>query len=230
VRGDAVRRSVPRTPSISLLNQRFPPLPWDRSVPGSLRLAPPGTKCYTRTMIRHLTALLATGLFCAAFGADSLTVGEVLDRQFQIADQEITSLVEAMPAEKFNFAPSDALIKGGDFQGVRTFAQQAKHLAANIYDFSSAVLGEKPPADIGKGDGPDSVQTKEQVLAYVKGAFAYGHKALLSLTEKNQMEQPRGAPRIHAAVWMMWHSMDHYGQMVEYLRMNGIVPPASRPQ
>lgn len=112
-----------------------------------------------------------------------------------------------MPADKFDFAPSDAGIKG-----VRTFAQQARHLAANIYDFSSAVLGEKPPVDTGKGDGPDSVRTKDQVVAYVKGAFAYGHKALLSVTEKNQMDRlASGGPRIGSAVWMMWHSLDHYG-------------------
>ena len=180
-------------------------------------------------MIRIITTLLVVGLFLgSAFGAEPQTVGQVLDRQFNIADREITSLVEAMPADKFNFAPSSAEIKGGEFTGVRTFAQQAKHLAANIYDFSAAVLGEKPPVDTGKSDGPDSVQTKDQVVACLKGAFAYGHKALLSLTQKNEMDPLRGGPRIGDAVWMMWHSFDHYGQMVEYLRMNGILPPASR--
>lgn len=183
-------------------------------------------------MIRVAIGLFAVALFCGGgLRADSQTVGEVLDSQFKILDQEVTSLVEAMPADKFNFAPTDIMIKGSEFKGVRTFGQQAKHLAASIYDFSSAVLGEKPPVDIGKDDdGPESVQTKEQVVAYVKGAFTYGHKALLSLTQANQMEQPGGTPRIGAAVWMMWHSMDHYGQMVEYLRMNGIIPPASRQQ
>jgi hypothetical protein len=184
-------------------------------------------------MIRIITTLLGVWLFLhGGLSADAQTVGEVLDRQFKIADQEITPLVEAMPADKFNFAPSGAQIKGDEFKGVRTFAQQAKHLAANIYDFSAAVLGEKPPVDIGiGGEGPDSVQTKDRVVAYVKGAFVYGHKALLSVTQNNQMDlDAAGGPRIGAAVWMMWHSLDHYGQMVEYLRMNGIIPPASRQQ
>ena len=193
-------------------------------------------------MVRIIAGLFAAGLFCSvALAADSQTVGEVLDSQFTILDQEVTSLVEAMPADKFNFAPTNTSIKGSEFTGVRTFAQQAKHLSANIYDFSAAVLGEKPPADIGEGDnGPASVQTKEQVVTYVKGAFAYGHKALLSVTQKNEMDPLRivkvdgttlsGGTCIGDAVWMMWHCMDHYGQMVEYLRMNGIVPPASRPQ
>jgi uncharacterized damage-inducible protein DinB len=180
-------------------------------------------------MIRTTTSLLGITLFCgAAFCADAPTVGQVLDGQFRNADREITSAVEAMPADKMNFAPT-----AGEFQGVRTFGQQAKHLATYIYIASSAVLQQKPPVDIGTGDnGPDSVRTKEQIVDYVKGAFAYGHKALLSVTEKNQMDvvQFEGRPmqRIGAAVFMMYHNFDHYGQIVEYLRMNGIIPPASR--
>jgi uncharacterized damage-inducible protein DinB len=181
-------------------------------------------------MIRTITTLLGISLFAAAaFCADAPTVGKVLDDQFRNADREITSAVEAMPADKINFAPT-----AGEFKGVRTFAQQAKHLATYIYIASSAVLGQKAPVDIGNGDnGPESVRTKDQIVAYVKGAFAFGHKALLSINEKNQMEtvQMEGSPmaRIGAAVFMMYHNFDHYGQMVEYLRMNGIIPPASRP-
>jgi hypothetical protein len=82
-----------------------------------------------------------TLLVCApAFGADPPTVGEILDSQFSIWDQEIASAVEAMPADKFDFAP-----RTGEFKGARTFGQQAKHLAAVIYDFSAGVLGEKAP-------------------------------------------------------------------------------------
>ena len=181
-------------------------------------------------MIRTTTSLLGIALFCAAaWCADAPTVGQVLDGEFRNADREITALVEAMPADKINFAPTN-----GEFKGVRTFAQQAKHLASFIYIASSAVLGEKPPVEIGGEDGPDSVRTRDQVVAFVKGAFAFGHKALLSVTEKNQMEnvplEGRPTPRIGAAVFMMYHNFDHYGQMVEYLRMNGIVPPASRGQ
>jgi uncharacterized damage-inducible protein DinB len=164
-----------------------------------------------------------------AFSAAAPTAGEVLDSQFRIWDGEILSAVEAMPADKFNFAPS-----AGEFKGVRTFAQQAKHLAAVVYDFSASVLGEKPPADTGKDDeGPESLRTKAQIVEYVKGALAYGHKAMLSLNEKNELrnvERGSQATPLYSATFMMSHSMDHYGQMVEYLRMNGIIPPASRPQ
>ena len=101
---------------------------------------------------------------------------------------------------------------------------------------SSAVLEQKPPIDIGQGDGgPDSVRTKEQIVEYMRGAFAFGHKALQSITEKNEMDPVGLMPgskmaRIAAAVFMMYHNFDHYGQMVVYARMNGVVPPASRPR
>ena len=175
-------------------------------------------------------------LLCAsAFAAGAPTVGETLDGQFRNAEREIVGLVEAMPADKINFAPSNGVINGSEFTGVRTFAQQAKHLATYIYMLSSAVLEQKPPIDIGKGDaGPESVQTKEQIVAYMKGAFAFGHKALQSITEKNEMDQVPGPfpgskmARIAAGVFMMYHNFDHYGQMVVYARMNGVIPPASQ--
>lgn len=182
-------------------------------------------------MIRFTASLLGiTCLLCApAFCANPPTIGEVLNSQFNIWEQEITSAVEAMPADKFDFAPT-----AGEFTGARTFGQQAKRLAAVIYGFSAGVLGEKPPADTGKlNEGPESLRTKAQIVAYVKGAFVYGHKAMLSLTEKNalnRVERGGQATPLYEAVFLMSHSMDHYGQMVEYLRMNGIVPPASRPQ
>ena len=130
-------------------------------------------------MIRTTTSLLGITLFCGAgFCAGGPTVGQVLDGQFRNADREITSLVEAMPADKMNFAPTN-----GEFKGVRTFAQQAKHMATFIYIASSSISGEKAPVDLGKGeDGPDSVQTKDQIVSYVKGAFTFGHKALASVT------------------------------------------------
>ena len=182
-------------------------------------------------MIRIVYSAFVLTVFCAAsFAADAPTVGQTLDAQFRNADREIVGLFEAMHADKINFAPTS-----GEFKGVRTFAQQAKHMATYIYMLSSSVLEQKPPVDIGKGDaGPDSVQTKEQITEYLKGAFAFGHKALNSITEKNQMDQVAGPfpgskmARIAAGVFMMYHNFDHYGQMVVYARMNGVVPPASQ--
>jgi uncharacterized damage-inducible protein DinB len=191
----------------------------------------------TRTLVRFLPLALFSA---AAFAADPPSLGQTLSGQFQNAEREIVGLVEAMPADKINFTPAGLEIKGSEFKGVRTFAQEAKHLATYTYMMSSQILGEKPPVDIGpaSGDfnGPDSVKTKDQIVEYMKGAFAFGHKALESITEKNEMElvpasgPGRKQPRIGAATFMMYHNFDHYGQMVEYLRMNGLIPPSSQPR
>src|SRR5215469_2256675 len=155
-------------------------------------------------MIRTTTSLLGITLFCLrAFCADT-NVGQVLDSQFRGADREITSAVEAMPADKMNFAPTM-----GEFKGVRTYAQQAKHIATYLYLASAALLEQKPPADTGGDNGPDSVKTKEQIVEYVKGAYAFTHKALLSITEKNQMEPVqflgRPTPRMAVAAFILSH-------------------------
>jgi uncharacterized damage-inducible protein DinB len=193
---------------------------------------------YTREMMRTVLSLLSVSILStAAFAAKAPSLGQTLDGQFRNAEREIVGLVQAMPADRINFTPNSLEIKGSEFKGVRTFAQESKHLATYIYMLSSMILGEKPPVDIGKGDaGPDSVQTKDQIVDYMKGAFAFGHKALRSITEENEMDEVpasgpgRKMPRVAAASFMMYHSFDHYGQMVVYLRMNGVVPPASQPR
>ena len=184
-----------------------------------------------------LSLLSATLLTASAFAAEAPSLGQTLDGQFRNAEREIVGLVEAMPADRINFTPNSLEIKGSEFQGVRTFAQEAKHLATYVYMLSSTILGEKPPVDTGKDDGgPDTVKTKDQIVDYMKGAFAVGHKSLESITEKNEMDQvPATGPgrkmaRIAAATFMMYHNFDHYGQMVEYARMNGVIPPASQPR
>jgi uncharacterized damage-inducible protein DinB len=147
--------------------------------------------------------------------------------RFTATSPAIVTFLFCVPA--FCAAPT-----AGEFKGARTFGQQAKHLAAVVYGFSAGVLGEKAPVDTGKqNEGPVSMRTKAEIVAYAKGAFAYAHKAMPSLNEKNALSRvERGGPAapLYEATFLMSHGMDHYGQMVEYLRMNGIVPPASRPQ
>lgn len=167
---------------------------------------------------------------CAApvFAADPLAA--FYDGQLKGVERDVTSLAAAMPANKYDFAPTN-----GTFTGVRTFAQQVKHLATIMYQVSAAGLNQKPPVDIGSGEnGPDSVRTKEQVLEYLKGAFAFAHKSIATLTARIELENvksPFGGnmPRVLTASMPTSHSFDHYGQMVVYARMNGVVPPASMP-
>lgn len=182
-------------------------------------------------MKRLLLVALGAGL---AWGADKTgpPVAKVFDQQLATIESELVPLAEEMPADKYGFAPTQ-----GEFKGVRTFAQQVSHVAAVIYMVSASVLEQKTPSEAGPGEnGPASLQTKDQILKYLKDAFAYGHKAMNSLTERNLTGLVKSAfgegdaPRVSMASVAVWHSFDHYGQMVVYARMNGIVPPASRPR
>ena len=140
--------------------------------------------------------------------------------------------VKAMPADKFDFAPSQAIFVAGqktEFATVRTFAQQATHVAQANYFFYSAVSGLKPDVDM---DGLPKLTKKDDVVAALAGSFAFAHKAIATLTPANAFEVVKVAgtgmwTRGTLAGFGVAHAFDHYGQMVEYLRMNGIVPPAS---
>ncbi len=157
------------------------------------------------------------------------TVSSVLDGTVKNIENEFVSAAEAMPEDKYGFAPTS-----GEFKGVRTFAQQVKHVAAVNYIVGATILGEKPPVDTGGENGPDSLKTKADILKFLKDSFAYAHKAVASVNDTNAVEpikNPFGkesTTRLGMATVFAWHGFDHYGQIVEYLRMNGIVPPASR--
>jgi hypothetical protein len=150
----------------------------------------------------------------------------------QLLEQEVESTADAMPADKFRFAPTD-----GEFTGVRTFGEQVKHLAATNNILAAAALGEEPPADAGDEAGPETARTKAQILAYLKDSFAHLGRAVDAIGDttvpvKASPISPltaRTVTRLALIDEALIHSFDHYGQMVEYLRMNGVVPPASRP-
>jgi hypothetical protein len=183
-------------------------------------------------MRRSIVVLLGSALLAAAaaLAAEPPTIARVYDSQLKSLESELVPLADAMPADKYNFAPT-----GGEFKGVRTFAQQVKHVAAVIYMVAAAARQEKPPVELGGESGPDSMTGKEEIMTFLKGSFAYAHKAMAGLNEKNQLDMvksPFGSgeiTRASAASIAVWHSFDHYGQMVVYARMNGIIPPASRP-
>jgi hypothetical protein len=159
------------------------------------------------------------------------TVTMVLDHTVLNMEYEFIPAAEAMPEEKFGFAPTN-----GEFKGVRTFAQQIKHVAAVNYELGAALMEVKPPIDIGDESGPASITSKADILKFLKESFAYVHKAIATINENNvvgTVKSPFGegaVSRLGLATSVAWHGFDHYGQMVVYLRMNGIVPPASRPQ
>ena len=150
----------------------------------------------------------------------------------KLTEKVIVSGADAMPADKYGFAPTD-----GEFKGVRTFGQMVKHLSATNYILAAAALGQEPPADAGDELGPDPVRTKTEILNYLIGSFAYLDQAIEAIGQKTvpvksspiSPLKSAEATRLALVVESLAHAFDHYGQMVEYLRMNGVVPPASRP-
>jgi uncharacterized damage-inducible protein DinB len=161
----------------------------------------------------------------------SPTISQALDFWITNTEKEVVSAAQAMPEEKYSFAPT-----AGEFTGARTFAQQIKHLGANNYRMAAWMLGQNATPDQEAETGPHSVRSKAHIMDYLKGSFTALHRAVASVTAQNavaavwpeRVGSTRQNTRVQFAVDAVAHSYDHYGQMVEYLRMNGIVPPASR--
>jgi hypothetical protein len=187
-----------------------------------------------KKIVSLCACLLCLGFGAVAFAqsakpAEPHTIASDLDHAVAGVEKEFVPAADAMPEEKFSFAPTN-----GEFKGVRTFGQQVRHVAAVNYMVAAAILGEKPPVDIGGEDGPASVKTKAESIQFLKDSFAYAHKAVSTIDQTNlvaTIKSPFGpgtTTRLVMAVVIPGHCFDHYGQIVEYLRMNGIIPPASR--
>jgi hypothetical protein len=157
-------------------------------------------------------------------------VASTLEREVSAIEKQVVEAAEAMPEGKFNFSPERLNIPGADYKGVRTFAGQVKHVAASNYLIWSPVTGEKLPEGLNDGNGPENLKTKADIIKFLKDSFALGHKVATTLTTENMLQIPEHSksPRLYLATFGVAHAYDHYGQLVEYLRMNGIVPPASR--
>jgi hypothetical protein len=182
-----------------------------------------------KTVFRIICSLLFVVTSHVALAQTNLTVSQALDFWITTTEKEVVAAANAMPEGKYTFAPTR-----GEFTGVRTFAQQVKHLAANNYRMAAYILAQTPTPDQEAETGPGTVQSKAQIMDYVKGSFVALHLAMAAINEGNMLETMAAFPslqqktRLQLAEDVVAHSFNHYGQMVEYLRMNGIVPPASR--
>lgn len=154
------------------------------------------------------------------------TVPASINYIWKDVEHDFTTLVEAMPEDKWNFKPTQ-----GNFNGVRTFAEQVKHVACSNEAWAKQMSGEKPPERCDLG-GPSPAKSKAELLAYLRESFNMVDKTIADTNAGNLLHAnpgPYWGPnRLSALTAMVWHISDHYGQLVEYLRMNGIVPPASR--
>lgn len=154
-------------------------------------------------------------------------VGKTYDDQLALIAKTIVPLAEAMPADRYGFVPTQ-----GSFSGARSFGEQAKHVATLIFLTAALVVEQRSPHGPGPHDnGPDDIRSKEEILAFLNDSIVYARKAIASLRDDEWLEQVPSAfgpmPRAAIAAGMAFHSFNHYGQMVVYARLNGIVPPSS---
>jgi uncharacterized damage-inducible protein DinB len=161
-----------------------------------------------------------------------MSPAQAQEELLNLFEQEFMGVAKAMPADKYSFAPATANFtasQGAKYDGVRTFAQEVSHVSQANYYFASAILGEKMPADV---RGISKLTTKDELLKAAADSFAYAHKAIATITPENAYVAIDGVDGLHTrsviASFIAAHGYDHYGQMVEYLRMNGIVPPGSK--
>src|SRR5271170_2993453 len=158
------------------------------------------------------------------------SVASVVDGQISGIEKEFVAAAEAMPEDKFNFSPESLKIPGSEYKGVRTFAGQVKHVAVANYFFWAPLTGDTVPPEWEKENAPENLKSKTEIIQFLKESFALGHKAAATLTAENILQSPghSKSTRLFLATFGVAHGFDHYGQIVQYLRMNGIVPPASR--
>jgi uncharacterized damage-inducible protein DinB len=155
------------------------------------------------------------------------SIAESVGRTLQFAEGNFLGVAEAMPEEKYSFIPT-----AGKFEDARSFGEQVKHVACAQFGFFNEFEGKKPPEDCERG-GHDPAKTKAELIKYLKDSFDYSNRVLATLTAQNaqdRVEGRYGAPntKLGISVIAVWHITDHYGQLVEYLRMNGIVPPMTQ--
>ena len=140
-------------------------------------------------------------------------------------EKQFVGAAEAMPDDKYSFAPSTAL---GEYKGVRSFGDEIKHVAeANYFFFGGPNFSEAD--DKAKSEAIEKLKTKAEIVQALKDSFAQAHSFVDGITPENAfVTMPNGGTRAGMAAYGIAHFMDHYGQTVEYLRMNSITPPASR--
>jgi DinB superfamily len=181
------------------------------------------------------TACCATGARAQMGGGPMIAPGtqvapaDALNALLENPEKSMMNLVKAMPADKYSFAPSQAIFvpsQKTEYTGVRTFAALCIHVAQANYGLGGRIAGLKPDID------PMSLTKltdKDQIVAALQASFDFVHKSIATVTTANAFESVRGPmTRATMAAFVAVHTSDEYGQMVEYLRMNGLVPPASQ--
>jgi uncharacterized damage-inducible protein DinB len=155
------------------------------------------------------------------------SIAESVSGPLQFAEGNFLGVAEAMPEDKYSFIPTV-----GKFDDARSFGEQVKHVACAQFAFFNEFEGKKPPDDCEKG-GHDPAKTKAELIKFLKDSFDYSNRVVATLSAQNALDRVEGRyagpnTKLGISVISVWHITDHYGQIVEYLRLNGIVPPMTQ--
>jgi len=151
-----------------------------------------------------------------------------LDKIYARLERQLILVAEEMPGEEFPFRPSP---------DVRTFGEQLRHIGAVQWVVGAGLRGQAAPVDVGDGDsGPLSMTGKPEILKYVTDSFTYLRRTLAAIDDSNALEMiphpydPKNTKveRLTLIAGYAAHGWEHYGQIVVYQRLKGIVPPLSR--
>jgi hypothetical protein len=157
-----------------------------------------------------------------------LSPAESMDSSVTALETLWLNAAKAMPAEKYGFAPSAAIFvpsQAVKYDKVRTFAQLCTHTIVANYRYFGFVGGIKPDVDMA---AINNLTSKDDILKAMAATFVFAHKAVANVTPANAFESVRGMQtRATTFAGAIAHAEDEYGQAVEYLRMNAIIPPAS---
>jgi uncharacterized damage-inducible protein DinB len=176
-----------------------------------------------------LTRVVLVAVICAvplrvwAQTANPMT--QALRSAWDGAKTNVRRSADVMPEAKYNFKPVDT---------VRTFGALLAHIAGASYEFCAAAKGEKPP--FAEDTFEKSAKTKAEIVKALDGAIAYCDEIYKTLDDAKAAQVTAGAfggpqsARAANLIGNTGHFNEHYGNLVTYLRINGLVPPSSAPQ
>ncbi len=182
-----------------------------------------------RCSLESMRWILAFALTPAAFAQQDIprTIADSVGNMIRSVQGQLLGVAEAMPEQAYGFIPT-----AGRFNDARSFGEQLKHVACSQFGFFNEIEGKTPPEGCERG-GPSKAATKAELIQYLRDSFDYGNKILAGTDAKNALDRVEGRyggpnTRLGIVSVALWHITDHYGQLVEYLRMNGIVPPVTQ--
>ncbi len=150
-------------------------------------------------------------------GVAAEPVVELLQKQWEATRNQIVTIAEAIPDDKYDYKPTPE---------VRSFREQLQHLVGENYMFMGFVSGDKP----GDPKRFETLKARADLLKALSESYDYGAKVLAGLTDQKAMEvvpfmRGQQVPRLSVVISNMKDNHEHYGNLVTYLRLNGIVPP-----